>query len=147
MNFGQRELIGGTEMSEKRNQVNVRLRDDENELLTQVSSSLGISKSEAVRLSLVDNLREATEHRTMMSAEERQLIIRELAGVMNELNHVEYELNKIGVNVNQIAKSYNRKKLGKYVYGSLGFEKDFYKMKDEFNKIDGWVFKLWELLA
>lgn len=132
-------------MSEKRNQVNVRLRDDENELLTQVSSSLGISKSEAVRLSLVDNLREATEHRTMMSAEERQLIIRELAGVMNELNATRNEVKKVGTNVNQIAKKMNQGNKAP-VIRPFDFQKDFYELEDKFNSIDKVVFQLWQLL-
>ena len=134
-------------MSEKRNQVNVRLSDDENEELTQVSNSLGISKSEVIRLSLADNLKNATEHKTLMSVEERQQIMRELAGVMSELDETRNEVNKVGVNVNQIAKKFNRKKKNDFTYEAFEFEKGFYRMENELHEIVRRVLELWRLLV
>lgn len=132
----------------QRNQVNVRLTDEENETLTKASKTMRVSKSEVMRLLLNDELESATSKpRVTLNDNEQQAIMRRMSEVVNELNVTRSEVNRVGNNVNQIARTLN---LGtqKGVRQELDpFEKEFVVLSSHVERLSMEVQRLWQSLV
>lgn len=133
-------------MGEKRNQVNVRLNDDESETLDQISKRLNYSKSEVVRMALNNKLEESVKRKVLMTSDDREIITRGIAELLNELNATNSEINRIGNNINQIAKSLHgerNKKVLKVTDRDV-IEQEFIAMSQSFKEFEREVMELWQ---
>lgn len=130
---------------EVRNQVNVRLSDEDNKLLLEMTKSNRISKSEAVRLLLNNEFTTyADKKKVTLGEDDRVLLVEQMAKLVNELNGVRGEVNRVGNNVNQIARRMND---GGEDEGTTGVEMSFNSMSYKLLEVESGVQEIWRSLV
>lgn len=91
-----------------RNQVNVRLTDDEARMIDDIAKENRMSKSDVVRFAIVGELKEVSAKRTKpMTPEQRKEILEAVGKATTLLTKVRTDNAKLGNNVNQIARRLN----------------------------------------
>lgn len=102
---------------DKRNhriQVNVRLHDDENEIVTRTAKALNISKSDVMRKALLGELskmkipeapKEPVKQTKVLSAAERETMIKSTGNLITDVSKMKGDNGRLGGNINQIAKA------------------------------------------
>lgn len=96
-----------------RNQVNVRLSDEENAELEKLAKSHNKSKSEIVRTAFQGELAKIDSKKNKsLSDEERKDMLVKIGTMMTYLSTVERHAHGVGRNINQIAKIANAGGLG-----------------------------------
>lgn len=91
-----------------RNQVNVRLTDDEARMIDDIAKENRMSKSDVVRFAIVGELKEVSAKRTKpMTPEQRIEILEAVGKATTLLSKVKADNAKLGNNVNQIARRLN----------------------------------------
>ena len=102
---------------DKRNhriQVNVRLHDDENEIVTRTAKALNISKSDVMRKALLGELSkmkipeastEPVKQTKVLSAAERETMIKSVGNLITDVSKMKGDNGRLGGNINQITKA------------------------------------------
>lgn len=137
-------------MSDKRNQVNVRLTDEEFEMLVQLSNESGKSKSEILREGV---LKSREEHQVEMPKNERKEMTKLFRENAKYLQQMKVDNAKFGRNYNDVAKlfaeigyKFNQSDMiffGKKIRESENYKTDF---DETLQKIGKDLNKIWQLL-
>lgn len=132
----------------KRNQVNVRLKDDENAVVERIAGTHNISKSEVIRLALNGELAKVEKRKNnSLSDDERSVVLLKMGAMMGTLSEIRNQNSHFVSNVNQIAKVLNSGGQGVSQYDATAYEKYGKEMSESQENIAKELNALWHILA
>lgn len=95
-----------SENTQLRNQVNVRLTDGEHAELRAVSSRMGKSQSEVMRLNFKERIALLNQRQIDMSDDDRREILAVMNKMTNELQEIKRDGKKFGNNYNNVSRRF-----------------------------------------
>lgn len=136
-------------------QLNIRLDDDINERLTQLSIRTKKGKSELMRdafkmelekvVDELDTKKEIEYIDRSLSDEERANVLKDIAKVKEEIGILNKEMSSIGNNYNQIAKKFNEGSVGLRFKNERDVDLIEHNYTDEIESLTKKVDELWRI--
>lgn len=89
--------------------ITVELPTEMHNLVNELSNDLQMSKSQVIRYSLQNNLRDVSAlKRKRMSLEDRNLIVEHILNLTNEVNHLSSTIQKTTIQLNELTHALNK---------------------------------------
>lgn len=123
------------------NNITIRLDDATSDQLKILSKKINLSRSEIIRLSLIDDLLKSSDKKTYtLTDNQYKNIIQAFGQVFEGFSTMNFELNQIGNNYNQIAKLKN-------LNNEFDDEPATRELKKELKQLSERVNQYWRLLV
>lgn len=142
-----------SENTQLRNQVNVRLTDSEHAKLRELSSRMGKSQSEVMRLNFKKRVELLNQRRIDMSDNDRREILAVMNKMTNELQEIKRDGKKFGNNYNNVGRRFSMEKYAMPTSKAIEISETIESGKEykdqlmtEVAKLESEMAKIWQLL-